>query len=506
MKTARLFLLLTLLAVNMALHATTLKWLARPQYDRIGFYSETIFKCEKDGKVQLIDFEGKALLPFAVDSVTDFSNGYALLLDKEGKKWRVKGVLGEKYNDCQTVDGEFYTERYTYCSEGFISVANAKGKQGYINVKGYPVIRCEFREARPFREGWASVSEKEGEAHYIDSYGDVLHVNVKLTDASSFNDNGEALVGNYQKLLILDTNGEVVRNYKMKNGQTVPPVRPYDYVYDENWRVYKPEHNKKPIIKSHYNVFANNGYYGIEDGNSVVSIAQFNEIQCIADQFAIVRTKQQWGVVGYLDEDIRISITPSAISIVPGRETEDCLCTFDVPKTLDSALLVLDSGEGTYRILHHEERPIRFKPYVKEGANSCTIRARAIYQGLFVWDYEMTLPVKYAKMKIAVGKPYCTSQYANENDLQRVRATITNHSTFPVDVSAAVESLLPVGSKNTVASWMNPRKTLQPEESMECYITFKVVEEEKVRIVVSATGDGSACGKNETIITLIPFY
>ncbi len=506
MKARRLFLWAASLLLPIFAQATSVKWLVKPIYDDIGFYSENLFKCVKNGKVQLINFEGKAMLPFAVDSVTDYSDGYALLLEKEGKKWRVSGVFGEQNHDCHTVSGAFYTERYTYCSEGFISVADAKGRQGYIDVTGYAVIRCKFREARPFRQGWASVSEKEGKAHYIDPEGFTLYVEMQLTDASSFNSSGLALVGNYQKLLIINTNGEVVKKYKLEEEKEFP-VRAYDYVYDENWASFRPQCNRHPKLQSPYKVIAKENLYGYASDNQTLLVPQFEEVKNAIGDLAVVRMGQKWGIISFIEGDFYAYVEPTEIYVVPGKAIETFVYRLIVPEALDSIEFLLDGGDGEWLSGTFEGSfEIPFKPIIGPSDYSCTIRSAVVYKDLFLWGNETVLPVRRAEVDVEVGQPVCTSSYANENDIQRAKAVVTNNSAFPVEVETMIEAVLPPNSKNKVVSKSSPGKMLQPDESLECVIAFRVVEEEKVNVVVSASQDGKQLDSREAVITLRPFY
>lgn len=499
------WILLFLMCFPTALYPTTIKWLVKPEYDKIYFYSDDVLKCVKKGRVQLVDFSGNTLLPYAVDSVTDYSDGYALLLEKEGKKYRVCGIFGERYHDCKTVDELYYTERYSYCSEGYVSVANANGKQGYIDVKGNSIVRCQFREARPFKKGWASVSKQAGEAHYIDCFGNVLEVNTHITDATSFNDEGEALVGNYQKLIIINTDGVEVRKYKMKSGQTEPPVRPYDYVYDENWTTFEPERNKKPVLDAASIFFSDNGLYGLEMRGQIICAPQFDGIDCVTDELAIVRKGKACGVVGFVEGNFMAAIDPKEIVIIPDGSAVECEYQLMVPKDVDDFTFLFDDGNG--------ERPAklnhgiyRFTPHVEALADSFTFRARVLSDGLLLWQDEQTISITHAKMQIEVSQPYCTNPYADENDLQKVKAIVTNHSIFPVEVSTSVEVLLPSDSNNQVESKLSPSRELGPDETLVCYVTFKVTEEESVKVIVTANYKGQKCSSRETTITLRPFY
>ena len=121
MKKLLLFSVLLLTCIFSA-KSETVKWMVRPQYDNIKIYSQDIFKCYLDGKVQLLDRSGKELLSSPADSVTDYSEGYALILDRKNNLWHIRGFLAEQGHSFQTVTGEFYTNRYSFFSEGYLSV------------------------------------------------------------------------------------------------------------------------------------------------------------------------------------------------------------------------------------------------------------------------------------------------------------------------------------------------------------------------------------------------
>ena len=468
------FLLVLAVGVPVSAWATWQKWLIRPEYEWIGYYSEAVFKAKKDGKVQLFDFEGRALLPQPADSVTDYSDGFALVLAKEKRGYRITGTLAEQDLAFCAVEKPCYTERFSYCSEGFISVADAKGKQGYLGARGNLVFSCQFREARPFRKGWASVSLKEGEAHYIDPYGNTLPINIKTTDASSFNAKGEALAGNYQKLLIINTSGEVVRKYTMEDGQTEPPVRPYDYVYDEHPQDFEPQHNSQPNGEMPFQWKNENGL---------------------------------WGIMVTCEGDFHVTLTPEMLTLTPSEPAPEMAFTLDLPNGFgQDYTLFFDNGDGVERPVSLMGNRYAFTPSVGQNAKSVTLRWRLMSGGVLQWQDERTIPIRTKDTLIEVGPPFATSQYADANDRQRVKAVVTNDSDFPVEVSTSIEAVLPAGSGNRVVSKSAPSQRLAAGEKMECGVTFQVTDEERVKVIVIATQAGKVLKRNEATITLRPFY
>ena len=86
-----------LLLISCSVRAVTIEWLLRAEYDYVSYYSEDIFKCKKGSEVQLVDMRMKTLLPHMVDSVTDYSDGYALVLEKNKRGYSVCGFYDEPF-------------------------------------------------------------------------------------------------------------------------------------------------------------------------------------------------------------------------------------------------------------------------------------------------------------------------------------------------------------------------------------------------------------------------
>ena len=89
-----------------------------------------------------IDWEGKTVIPFLYNSVEPFSEGLAVVRDKNG--------------------------------------------EGYVNRKGEVVIALQFEEAAPFSEGLAVVKKKDGTYAYIDETGKTVIDASKYSSISLF--------------------------------------------------------------------------------------------------------------------------------------------------------------------------------------------------------------------------------------------------------------------------------------------------------------------------------
>ena len=202
--------------------AQTIQWLVKPNYETISYLNSSIFKCKSRGRVQLIDTKGKDILSPLADSVTNFCENQALVLDKSRNGFKIRGIVNGA-GIFTKVEGDYFANEYSYCSEGLISVVNTSGKAGYLDDKGKLVIPCQYRIARPFIKGWASVEPAKWQKQtiYINRQRETLKIpdfhNGKVIMGSSFNSSGEALVAYYENdNVVINTKGKVVRKYAMQ--------------------------------------------------------------------------------------------------------------------------------------------------------------------------------------------------------------------------------------------------------------------------------------------------
>lgn len=509
MKTLKFFLLTLLIWLATNVSANTVEWMIVPEYDHIEFYSESVFKCVKKGKIQLFDDEGRCLLSHPVDSVTDFSDGFALALEKVGKNMRIAGVLDKQNFSYYRVDGNYYATYYSHCSEGKITVMDARGKHGYLLASGELAVPCQFESACPFCQGLASVSEKEREAYYIDHRGKKVEMPglslMQITDASNFNANGEALVGNFSKLFIINKQGDVVRKYNMKRGQVDFPVRWFDYVYDENETSFSPETNKKPRPDSRYSSYAEDKQVGIRKNGQLVAYAQFEAIDIMTSDFAIVRKDGKMGVLRFVAGDFSLSLNTTEVLAVQGRKSSDLVCTISSPfDNADDLYFSMDKGDGNWVPITLVNRQYVFQPFFAKTQTETTVRMKAVRGGLLLWQQAVEL--HKAMIHIEAGKPYSTSDFADADDLQRVKAVVRNRSSVAVVVKPAFQIALASDSKNQIVSKSSLEMNLAPGEQKECVVTFKVMEHEIVKVGLSVSYDGSLCDNNEADIVLEPFY
>lgn len=506
----KLFLLLVMMSVFATTSlASTVKWLIKPEYDAISYFSENIFKCKSNGKCQLIDKAGTTLLPYAFDSITDCFGGYALALEKEGDNYKVKGFFGETNRQYIPVSGSYYTGAYSYFSEGYVSVADSKTRQfGYLDATGRVVIPFKYSKARPFIKGLASVEPKERKTIYIDKEGKRLRISGfqhdKIVIGSSFNQNGEAIIAYYgDENVVINTDGVVVRRYERKDGKS--PIRSFDFAFDEDNTNYSPKQKITLSYDAGIATFVNNGLIGYKMGENTLTPAQFTNAGQFADGFAIASLNNKFGVLTVIDGDFEASLTGDNNVVKTGKATSTFKFTLSVPESIAKQVIVkFDNGDGTFQTISLENNSYSFTPSIEDGAQSFTVKAQALLDGLLLWEYETTQNLNNIQLDITA--PYCDSEYADGNDIVRVKTVITNHSGVAVNVSTYFTTKFLKDSKNSMASKAYSSAKIAPGAAKEFYVDLKVVEAESVKVAVSVKANKNQYGVKSSTIEFKPFY
>lgn len=301
------------------------KWAIEPVYTSIAEYNDTLLKVYSSRGVTLMNYSGRDVLSAhaAVDSITDFKNGYALLLRYEDGKQRLSGVLNSDFSVTPILE-QWYVGEYPYFSEQLLPVYNEKDKYGFIDPSGRVAVKFGYAGVHPFKEGRASVfksksgfmklvektasavgvSQSEYKVAYVNPLGNELKLSREIGDiyfGSSFR-YGEALVRNKDgQYFVIDINGMVKR---LENA----PNLEFDDDYAIKSGYYEKEQPKMRLGDSGIKYFMENDLYGFRKRGEVIVPAQFVEFRPFAGEYAFVRCKSgKWGVLTLDEQSIDIS-------------------------------------------------------------------------------------------------------------------------------------------------------------------------------------------------------
>lgn len=469
---SKYYIIIAFMLMLFPMKAQTVKWSLTPKYDNITYYSEDVFKCMIGDKIQLCDCNGKEYLPSPVDSVTNYEGGYALALNREGAKLAVIGFFSEKKGHTfQQVIGEYYIAKYSFFSEGYLAVADKDGKVGYLNSMGQLSISCQYIDARPFRKGYASVVVKKRK----DGLNDVCYINQNgktngpvgfsshLTYGTTFDEEGLAVVGDHSKFAVVNNKFNVVRSTSKPNKGSVSS---FDYsLVNDGEECVRPNTNKLPEMDGSCQIQSQNGLYGyVSRTGEVVAPPQFSDVYQFANGYAIAAVGGKYGILELLQGRFEPSWPKSPIKVYYGLKCAPQNFSLQVPSALGQVLLDFDGGNGMERM---ESLEFSFKPLIEQNASTCNLKAKVTSKdGLLLWEGSQGLDLRY--VNISVSKPVVTSVYADENDNQVVKATVTNNS----KVSVKVNATLKVSGKNNSFN-----ETLAPGQSKSLTVVVKVTQE-----------------------------
>ena len=161
-----LFILLMSFSVSL-LMAQSMEWLCRPgKYTDIQYMGFDLFKIKDGtGKWGIISAQGKEMLNVRCDSITQFTENRALILDESGH--RILGILDSNGTMIKAFENEeIYATSYPYYKEGLLGYKGKNGLCGYMNTMGDVAIRPRFYLAAPFQDGIATVQYADDDGYY----------------------------------------------------------------------------------------------------------------------------------------------------------------------------------------------------------------------------------------------------------------------------------------------------------------------------------------------------
>jgi hypothetical protein len=169
-----------------------------PQFDHAGDFSEGLASVYVGNKVGYVNHLGKMVIKPTFDRAFEFKDHVAIvivdtlygLIDQQGNyllrpiyqymQFQNEGKIGVKKNDLwgfYSLTGKSITPiKYRWIgkfSEGLAMIqSNETGKQGFINTKGREVLPCTLEAVySPFVNGYAAVADATGKNCYINKYG-----------------------------------------------------------------------------------------------------------------------------------------------------------------------------------------------------------------------------------------------------------------------------------------------------------------------------------------------
>ncbi|MCM1140142.1 MAG: WG repeat-containing protein [Muribaculum sp.] len=439
------------------------------------------------------------ILPASYEYITPFTNGYALAGVKEGSQYLLQAIISET-GDVSTLNEKLYLPSSNqYFSDGKLVVSNRSGKFGYINPSGQFIIKCQFDNALPFKEGWAPVKQGNYFKYINDTYDRNTSRSVMVVDfhygemtlASCFY-NGRAAIAYNKDFALIGTNGQKVR----KLNETE-----FKQTYKNNNAA--PKGSDSFLTSKTYVEYSENGFYGLKQGEDIIVKAQFNAFPFqYSDGFIVAEKNNRQGLLSVIDGNYSFDIKSTAgskseLEVDRKGNIEGVNLSVSTPSGQNSLKLLVDCGNGVMQDLtsqlssNSSSVSVSFIPILSANAENCIINATLENDGILVAETSNNFSVSYP-IKLRVSQPKAVSNKADEND------NVTIYSNIYNDSNKAVTVKVTLAAKQSVSH----SYTIEPHGSVRISLTEKITAAQNVNASVSlSTGERA----NSTIY-LEPYF
>ena len=137
-----------LLAPATFTHAEVAKWIIRPVNQAISRMSSSHFKAWNAEKCGVFNSDGKQVVPFMADSITDFVDGHAVVLRLEEERWRLLSVLHVD-GSIFPVREQVYVDENPFVGGERLLVTDKKRRDLFIDMEGKKLKEKVNRDALP---------------------------------------------------------------------------------------------------------------------------------------------------------------------------------------------------------------------------------------------------------------------------------------------------------------------------------------------------------------------
>lgn len=494
--------------------ATVGRWIIPPGFESITRISGDLFVVRQaasthgEGRVGVINKNGKWVVEATVDSITGFRNGYALVMSRnENGEYRLMSILPEK-GDLTPINEDYIVAEYPFFSEDLLGVYY-KGKAGYIDPNGRVVIPFKYGSPQPFSSRLAAVAKKGG----LMGFANEARKRFGLTESSVpmmyINTAGKEIkidksIGEINLATTFNGDLALVRNklgeyyYINRAGKIHRHEQSVEFELDDRGAVASGTSvptNEIEGVRDPVTAFRDGRLIGYQEGGAVVIPAQFSNAGEFIENIAPVSIGQKWGVVQLAagQFDVKLEV---ADSVLPDTSKIVAVMDVVVPESLrhlNLKLIIMESGRQFTSEDLEARMDGRYKiefQYPKKGGD-----IRLQDTGLDVWDLSM-LPGGFdtePPLKDAVSFNFsATSVKANSKDAATITLTIANNTRRELKLPLKVKGAY-AGKKSIV---------VPAGGSVKVPLSFAKILKAETRTVTVTAGETTVSRK----ISLLPFF
>lgn len=471
--------------------AKTVSWAISPKYDKLSRHSSDIFLFQQNGKWGMVKPGNNEILPASYDFILPFVNGYALAGKFEGNRFLLESIVKE--------DGSVYNvsdilylpliDKTTpqYFSDGKLVVYNRNGKYGYINPSGQIIIKCQFDNALPFKEGWAPVKQGNYFKFIKDTYDrnpsqSVLRVDFhygEMTLASCFS-NGRAAIAYNKDYALIGPNGQKVR----KLNET-------EFKQTSKNNNSAPNKNDGYSSVKNYIEFSENGLLGLKQGSDLIVKPQFTSFPSQYDDgYVVTEVNGRQGLLGVTEGNYSFDLksesgSTSELEVERNGLIEGVNMNISLPSAHNNLKLVVDCGNGIKQdvtsqlTVNGTTATASVNPSPTANAENCIISAELANDGIIVAETSKDFTLSYPVI-LRVSKPEAVSSKADQDNKVTIYSNIYNDSNKAVTVEVTLSA------KKTVSGTY----TIKPHGSDRISLTEEIKVAQKVNASITlSTGE-----------------
>lgn len=437
----RKLLMLLACSVTTVAGAQTVVWAMKPELcSDCTYLGKGLFKMVKDGKVGLVNSSGHVLAACEYDNLTSFYENKALLTQSTSKGERVAGCVTENGTYHAFANNYYTLQGQNFYADGLLSVANAQGRVGYVDVAGNEVVGFDgkYDRIKPFCEGYAAVF-KNKKYSLINKNGEAVRF--------YFNDVGELYGGTNvynNEVYVWDTEG-VFYVYNTQKGGACKKVkftsldRSFDYLYRLNALTHK---GRERVTTSVLDVghkglspMQQKGLYGYVTADHVVLPPQFQWATPFVDGYAIVKKGGKIGILRYVDNQHIAPVVPTT-PIKYYAPSATCEIAVSIPEAWaykQVQLLVTDDKGAAVKFAAKETGfTFDFAPRQAKHTFNATIECEGLelYKGQITYEFDrhQLCNICHKDLQACGGKHPIVTHKVKNSGKGEVRGPVKLHS------------------------------------------------------------------------------
>lgn len=483
--------------------ATVGRWITTTPFDSLRRVSRDMLVAKTYGRYGLLESNGNWLLNPVADSITGFTNGYALAMSRNDEGlYRLMYIVGED-KSLRPINEDYIVGEYPFFSDGLLPVY-LKGKAGYISPDGKVAVPFRFGNPQPFSEGLAAVSkpskngfisllgmDKNTKMFYINTSGKEIKLSKAIGDvnlATTFK-GGRALVRNVKgEYYTINTAGNMLS--KEADASFTLDYRGALADGDESGADIDFGGFHDPV-----NPVKVGSLWGYKENDAVVIPAQFNFAGEFINNAAPVAKGQKWGLLGLASGDFNVKLEVSD-SLPEDTTRINAIMHLEIPESLRHLNLTLNVSDGARTLSSSElesspagKFTIQFQFPKKDGNITIYDESLAVWDlSMYAGGFDTTPPVK-EKVTFSFSS---LSVKANSKDNATINLTLTNNTANPLKLPLKVKGAY-AGKKSV---------NIPAGGSAKVPLSFAKILKKETRTVTVTAGEETATRK----INLIPFF